>query len=490
VRKITRALVSAYDKRGLVELCQSLAVFGVELLATGGSRGLLLSSGIKCLDVEDVTGFPQILGDRVKTLHPKIHGGILADRTDPGHVADMARHDIAPIDLVVVNLYPFAAKPSVSMIDVGGPAMIRAAAKNFADVCVVTEPGDYDALLRELRDNDCSTSLEFRRAMARKAFALTASYDAAVASSALFSDDGVPQVPGYIKALELRYGENNHQKAAFYTRDGSLPMVKLQGKELSYNNVVDAHCALRVVNNFIEPAVAIIKHNIPCGVALGESALTAYEKALAADSISAFGGIVAFNREVDGAVAQQIVKIFTEVVLAPGFTDEAREILAGKPNVRLLAVSGDSSAEFEVRSAFGGLLLQEPDNMTNYDMRCVTTKTADAHLDDALFAYQVCKYVNSNAIVVVRDGATLAICGGQTSRIESVKIALSKVDCRGAVLASDGFFPFADSIIAASEAGIACVVQPGGSINDGVVIEEANRRGIAMLITGVRCFKH
>ena len=502
---VRRALIAVYNKKPVIELCHFLQKNGVELLATTGVVRALRQENIIAKDVSELTGLPQILGDRVKTLHHLIHGGILADRSSAEHMEDVVKHGLQLIDLVVVGLYPFADDPSVGLIDVGGPTMIRVAAKNFSNVCVVTQEADYSKLVDELKSNNMATSLEFRKIMARKAFSLTAEYDALIANSAVFNttdgntlndndesaSDDLPDNINltYKKACSLRYGENPGQKGAFYTKDGLPNFKQLQGKHLSYNNIMDAGAALALVSDFVRPTIAIIKHNTPCAVASGDNINTAYNKAIEADKISAFGGIIGSNRPIDGLTAGAILGLFTEVVIAPDFTPDALEAFSMKPNIRLL-VCDPMALVLDIRSVFGGLLIQEHNNTSIMadDLRLVNG-TQEGWLQDALFAYKVCKHVNSNAIVVAREEVTVGIGCGQTNRVDSVRIAL-RGQCKGAVLASDGFFPFADSINEASIAGIGCIVQPGGSINDALVIDAAHKTGITMFFTDKRCFKH
>jgi phosphoribosylaminoimidazolecarboxamide formyltransferase/IMP cyclohydrolase len=528
-----RALLSVYDKTGLVDFARALAGRGIEILSTGGSAHLLRQAGIAVRDVADLTGFPEMMDGRVKTLHPVIHGGLLGLRDDPAHAAAMEAHGIPPIDLLVVSLYPFAETVAsgadfatcVENIDIGGPAMIRAAAKNHGHVTVLTEVADYDALLAELADQDGCTRLSFRKAMAAKAFGLTASYDAAVAdwmAAAVGVDTPARRAFAGTLAQPLRYGENPHQRAAFYAdatgRPGVATARQLQGKELSYNNINDTDAAFELVSEFggafggafggDRPACAIIKHANPCGVATGRTLTEAYARAYDCDRTSAFGGIVALNRPLDGPTAEEIARIFTEVVIAPGADEAARAIFAAKPNLRLLTTNrlADPHAPgLTIRQVSGGILVQDRDALTLNEgaLRTVTRRAPDAReRADLLFAWTVAKHVKSNAIVYARDGATVGIGAGQMSRIDSTRIAARKAQdmaealglaeppTKGSVVASDAFFPFADGLIAAAEAGATAIIQPGGSMRDAEVIAAADERGLAMIFTGLRHFRH
>jgi phosphoribosylaminoimidazolecarboxamide formyltransferase/IMP cyclohydrolase len=514
LRPIRRALLSVHDKTGLVSLAQQLARRNVELLSTGGTARVLREAGVHVVEVSAVTGAPEILDGRVKTLHPSVHGGILARRDVPEHMATLAQHEIPPVDLVVVNLYPFEATLAagadfaacVEQIDVGGPAMIRAAAKNHDGVAVVVDPADYPALLAELEAHD-GTEGAFRRRLAAKAFARTAAYDAAIAAwlarglGEEFPDRVV--LAGTRRQL-LRYGENPHQRAAFYVT-GARPVGlaaadQLQGKELSFNNLNDTDAALALVAELDEPAVAIVKHANPCGVAIGGSALEAYRKALACDPLSAFGGIVACNRPLDGPTAMEMTRIFTEVVIAPGVDDEARAAFAGKANLRLLCLDelpDPVTAGHDVKWLMGGFLAQDRDvaKLQPTQLHVATHRApSDDELADLLFAWKVVKHVKSNAIVLVRDGATVGIGMGQTSRVDAVHLAVRRAGehagSRPCVVASDAFFPFPDGLMAAIEAGATAAIQPGGSLRDHEVIEAADKAGIAMLFTGIRHFRH
>lgn len=523
--RIRRALLSVSDKSGLVAFARALADMGVELISTGGTAAMLRGEGLAVKDVSEVTGFPEMLDGRVKTLHPAVHGGLLAIRGDARHEAQTAEHAIAPIDLLVVNLYPFEATVAkgaafddcIENIDIGGPALIRGAAKNHAGVTVIVEPEDYAPVLEAMRANGGTTSLDMRKRLAAKAYARTAAYDAAISN--WFAQTLGEEMPawrtfgGRLK-FPLRYGENPHQRAAFYAsgdaRPGVATAVQHQGKELSYNNLNDTDAALELVAELgtAQPAVAIIKHANPCGVALGGDLKEAYLKALRCDSVSAFGGIIALNGTIDAAAAEEITKIFTEVVIAPDATEEAKSIFAAKKNLRLLttgALPDPVAAGLMVRSLAGGLLVQSRDNGTTGagNLRVVTKREpTEQELADLLFAFEVAKHVKSNAIVYARDGATVGIGAGQMSRVDSSRIAAQKaadaaralgIDeplTLGSVVASDAFFPFADGLLAAAEAGATAVIQPGGSMRDEEVIAAADEKGLAMVFTGLRHFRH
>ncbi|HET6161351.1 MAG TPA: bifunctional phosphoribosylaminoimidazolecarboxamide formyltransferase/IMP cyclohydrolase [Dongiaceae bacterium] len=523
LRPIRRALLSVSDKNGLIELARSLSERGIELLSTGGSAQALRQAGLTVTDVSEHTGFPEIMDGRVKTLHPRIHGGLLARRDLPEHVAAQKTHGIADIDLLVVNLYPFEATVAkgadrdtiIENIDVGGPAMIRAAAKNHDFVTVIVDPTDYEDLKTELATHNGSACRDFRRRMARKAYARTASYDAAIAAW-MAGDLGEPFPERMILAGErrslLRYGENPHQRAAFYVIDrkrvGLATAKQLQGKELSYNNLNDTDAAFELVAEFEAPTIAIIKHANPCGVASGSDLTEAYERALACDPVSAFGGIIAANRPLDGRTADQIGKLFSEVIIAPAFSPEALAVLSTKKNLRLLETGGlpDPAAEgLAFKSLAGGFLAQDRDGERTVvgDLK-VVTRRAPSHgeIADLLFAFAVAKHVKSNAIVYVKDGATVGIGAGQMSRVDSSRIAALKAAdaakaagsteswAKGSVVASDAFFPFADGLLAAAEAGATAVIQPGGSMRDDDVIKAADEAGLAMVFTGTRHFRH
>jgi phosphoribosylaminoimidazolecarboxamide formyltransferase/IMP cyclohydrolase len=525
--KIARALLSVSDKTGLVELGQALARHGVELVSTGGTAKALREAGLAVRDVSDLTGFPEMMDGRVKTLHPMVHGGLLAVRDDPAHAAAMAEHGIGPIDLVVVNLYPFlqtvmkgAERPEIiENIDIGGPSMVRSAAKNHAFVTIVTDPADYGALVAALDENDGRTSLDLRKRLAAKAFSATATYDAMIASWFGFADRGerFPETLPLIleRGDELRYGENPHQHAAFYAPAGPHApgigqAVQVQGKALSYNNLGDADAALELVSEFRDgdPACVIVKHANPCGVATAGTLAEAYAAAFACDTVSAFGGIVALNRPLDGPTAEAIAAIFTEVVVAPDADEAAKAVFAAKKNLRLLLTGGlpdPARGGLAVRSITGGWLVQSRDNgrIGRGDLEVVTKRApTERELADCLFAWTVAKHVKSNAIVYAKDGATAGIGAGQMNRLESARIAAWKAKDAaekagwgsprtiGSAVASDAFFPFADGLLAAVEAGATAVIQPGGSIRDEEVIAAADEAGLAMVFTGIRHFRH
>ena len=513
---ITRALISVSDKTGLAALGQALARHGVQILSTGGSATALRMAGVTVTDVADHTGFPEILDGRVKTLTPQIHGGLLGRRDLPAHAAQMAEHGIAPIDLLVCNLYPFEATvaagaghdAAVENIDIGGPALIRAAAKNHDSVAVVTDPAQYDELLAALP----GTSLALRRRLAAAAYARTAAYDAAIAAwFAAEQGDTFPARIAFAGTLRqtLRYGENPHQQAALYAssaRPGVASAQQMQGKELSFNNLADTDAALECVAEFAEPTVVIVKHANPCGVASAATLADAWDAALRCDPVSAFGGIVAVNRTLDGAAAERIAAIFSEVIVAPDADADARQILSRKKNLRLLLTGGlpDPAAPgLQVRSLAGGLLVQTRDAGRAAELRVVTKRApSEAQLADLRFAYLVCKHVKSNAIVFARGGATVGVGAGQMSRVDSARVASWKGKAaakaaglpgsltQGSVAASDAFFPFADGLEALVAAGATAVVQPGGSLRDAEVIAAADEAGIAMVFTGMRHFRH
>ena len=524
---VRRALISLSDKTGLDKLAAGLARHGVEIVSTGGTAAKLRDSGADVRDISDLTGFPEMMDGRVKTLHPKVHGGLLGVRDNPEHAAAMEEHGIAPIDLVVVNLYPFLETLKrgaerdeiIENIDIGGPSMVRSAAKNHAHVAVVTDPADYGALLAELDTHGGSTSLELRKRLAAKAFALTAAYDSTISQWFAFADQGERFPETWTRAsklkMPLRYGENPHQQAALYLpigphARGIAQAEQVQGKELSYNNLNDASAALELVSEFRDgdPTVVIVKHANPCGVATRGSLFEAWREALACDSVSAFGGIVATNQTLDAATAEAITDIFTEVVVAPDADDEAKAIFARKKNLRLLltgelldpARGGQSIAVIA-----GGILVQDRDNgSVTRDQLKVVTKRRPTHqeLADCLFAWTVAKHVKSNAIVYAKDGATAGIGAGQMNRRDSARIAAAKAReaaethgwteprTIGSAVASDAFFPFADGLLAAVEAGATAVIQPGGSIRDDEVIAAADEAGLAMVFTGMRHFRH
>jgi len=536
--RITRGLLSVSDKSGLVELGRALARHGVELVSTGGTARALREAGLEVRDVSDLTGFPEMMDGRVKTLHPMVHGGLLAVRDDSAHAQAMVDYGIAPIDLVVVNLYPFAqtvAKGAerheiIENVDIGGPSMVRSAAKNHAYVAIVTDPSDYDALITEMDANEGGTTAELRIRLAAKAFARTAAYDAAIANwfawTDAFTHPAGPEALGatpftatmplaFSLAETLRYGENPHQIAALYQSPvlgggGIAQAGQVQGKALSYNNYNDADAALELVSEFRDgpPTVVIVKHANPCGVATADTLIEAYQAALACDSVSAFGGIIAVNRPLDGATAEAISGIFTEVVCAPDADAEARAVFAKKKNLRLLVTGElpDPAREgFGLKSIAGGLLVQSRDNgrITRDDLKLVTKRApTEQELKDCLFAWTVAKHVKSNAIVYAKDGSTAGIGAGQMNRLESARIAAWKAKDAaekagwpeprtiGSAVASDAFFPFADGLLAAVEAGATAVIQPGGSIRDAEVIAAADEAGLAMVFTGMRHFRH
>jgi phosphoribosylaminoimidazolecarboxamide formyltransferase/IMP cyclohydrolase len=523
---IGRALISVSDKSGLLDLARALAARGVELISTGGTSGMLRTAGLVVRDVSDVTGFPEMMDGRVKTLHPNVHGALLALRDDDEHLLAMAAHGIEPIDLLIVNLYPFeetVAKGAdhatcIENIDIGGPAMIRAASKNHRFVTVLTDPADYQPLLDQLAAHDGATTMAFRQKMALTAYSRTAAYDAAV-SNWLAGEIGetAPRYRSFAGKLAqgLRYGENPHQGAAFYVdgskREGVATAKQWQGKELSYNNINDTDAAFELVAEFAPAdgaAVAIIKHANPCGVAQGATLAEAYARAYDCDRTSAFGGIVALNQPLDAATAEKITEIFTEVVIAPGASDEARAIFAAKKNLRLLTTAAlpDPRAKATAyKQVAGGFLVQDRDAgiIRPADLKVVTKRApTDAELADLLFAWKVAKHVKSNAIIYVKDGATVGVGAGQMSRIDSTRIAarksqdmaealgLSQPLTHGSVVASDAFFPFADGLLAAAEAGATAIIQPGGSMRDDDVIAAADAAGLAMVFTGMRHFRH
>ncbi len=523
--KIKRALLSVSDKDGLVEFAKELAAHGVEILSTGGTAKAIKDAGLDVKDVSEHTGFPEMMDGRVKTLHPKVHGGILSVRNNENHVQAQNDHDIGDIDLVVVNLYPFSATVAsgadydtcIENIDIGGPAMIRSAAKNHEFVAVITDPQDYQAVLDDMRDHEGATTYKLRQKLAANAYALTATYDSNIAN--WFADkiggDSYPRRYGVSGTLKqsLRYGENPHQSAALYTIDGSMRpgaalAKQLQGKELSYNNINDTDAAFELVAEFDEPAVAIIKHANPCGVAMGGNVLDAYDQALLCDPISAFGGIIALNRTLTADAAKEIIKTFSEVIIAPDVEAGALDILKDKKNVRVLTTGGMPDIHEKRRMitrVAGGLLVQDNDfGVVTPDMLRVVSERepTEEELHDMIFAFKVCKHVKSNAIIYAKNGATVGIGAGQMNRLDSSRIAARKAQdaadaaglekslAKGSVVASDAFFPFADGLIAAAEAGVTAVIQPGGSIRDEEVIKAADERGLAMVYTDMRHFRH
>jgi phosphoribosylaminoimidazolecarboxamide formyltransferase/IMP cyclohydrolase len=525
-RRVTRALLSVSDKSGLIEFARALAGHGVDLVSTGGTAKAIAEAGLKVTDVSDLTGIPEMMDGRVKTLHPKVHGGLLAIRDNADHAKSMKDHGIAPIDLLVVNLYPFEAtvdrgaseEDCIENIDIGGPAMIRAAAKNHDDVAVVVEASDYQAVLDELAANNGATTLSLRKRLAAKAYARTAAYDAAISN--WFAAQLKIEAPDFRavggKLIQaLRYGENPHQQAAFYKtpdrRFGVATARQLQGKELSYNNINDTDAAYECIAEFDAKRTAacvIVKHANPCGVAEGSDLAEAYRKALACDSTSAYGGIIAFNRTLDADAANAVAGIFTEVIIAPDATDEAIAIIGKRKNLRLLLAGGlpdPRAAGLTAKTVAGGLLVQGRDNAVVDDMTLkIVTKRAptETELRDLRFAFRVAKHVKSNTIIYAKDLATVGIGAGQMSRVDSARIAARKAEdaakelklaapmTKGSVVASDAFFPFADGLLVAIEAGATAVIQPGGSMRDDEVIKAADEHGIAMVLTGTRHFKH
>src|SRR4051794_32358834 len=516
--KIQRAILSVTDKTGLVDFARKLSAVGIELVSTGGTAKLLRDSGISVKDISDLTGFPEMLDGRVKTLPPKVHGGILHRREDPKHVAAVKEHGIAPIDMVVVNLYAFektAAKPNVHFeelienIDIGGPSMIRSAAKNFQDVAIVTSPADYDFIAAELQSNSGALSKETKWHLAQRAFATTAAYDSAIASTLervsaedfqLQPEQGrFPDVLrfSFQKTLDLRYGENPHQKAAMYS-DGSGKGVanarQLQGKELSYNNIVDLQAAWDLAQEFDEPVCPIIKHTNPCGTATGKTLAEAYKRALECDPVSAFGGVIGVNRPIDATAAEEMAKLFLEVIAAPSFEKDALEKFAAKKNLRLVEIT-NSQQKWVLKNVSGGMLVQDADlhQLGESDLKVVTRRQPTPEEKRALlFAWKVCKHVKSNAILYSRDGQTVGVGAGQMSRVDSCRLGAQKavLPLKGTVAASDAFFPFPDGVEEIGKAGATAIIQPGGSVRDQEVIEAADRLGLAMIFTGVRHFRH
>ncbi len=528
IKQVRRALLSVTDKSGLTAFAKQLAEYGIELVSTGGTARALREAGLKVRDIAELTGFPEMLDGRVKTLHPNVHGGILHVRGKAEHRAAVEEHGILPIDMVVVNLYAFektAGKPGATFaeiienIDIGGPSMVRSAAKNFDDVAIVTSVEDYDALAEELGENKGGLSRETRWKLAKKAFALTAAYDTAIANTlermaspelaeapAEFADPATADLPqtlriSYPLTMLLRYGENPHQRAALYADGSGLGIAgvkQLQGKELSFNNLVDLDACWNLVREFDlfagPAAVAIIKHTNPCGVATGATVLDAYQKALEADPVSAFGGVIGFNREVDGAAAEEIAKLFVEAIAAPGFSEAAKARFAAKKNLRLVEVK-DTRPDYALKQVSGGLLLQDADNgyVTASDLEIVTArKPTEEEIAAMLFAWRVCKHVKSNAIVYARNGQMLSAGAGQTSRVDAAKFGAMKavLPLAGCVAASDAFFPFPDGLEVVAEAGATAVIQPGGSVKDAEVIAAADRLRLAMVFTRMRHFRH
>ena len=520
-KQVKRALLSVTDKTGLVEFAKHLEVFGVELISTGGTAKALRAAGLSVKDISDLTGFPEMLDGRVKTLHPRVHGGLLYIRGNKEHEAAVAEHGIEPIDMVVVNLYAFektAASPGVSFghlienIDIGGPSMVRSAAKNFEDVAIVTRVADYPALAEELKANGGALTRETRWKLAKQAFATTAAYDSAIAGTleqiggtpapeegAAIDSEAFPQTLRIImpRAQSLRYGENPHQRATLFADGSGLGIAgatQLQGKELSFNNLVDLDACWELAKEFDEPAVIIVKHTNPCGAATGATVLEAYKKALEADPVSAFGGVIGINREVDGAAADEIAKLFVEAIAAPAFTAEAKERFAAKKNLRLVEVKSAPPRPV-VKHVSGGLLLQDADTgrVVESELDVVTWRPPTAEeLRSLLFAWRVCKHVKSNAIVYARDGQTVGVGAGQMSRVDAARFGAQKavLPLKGCVAASDAFFPFPDGLEAVAAAGATAVIQPGGSVKDQDVIAAADKLGIAMVLTGIRHFRH
>jgi len=524
-KRIRRALLSVTDKTGLVEFARALASFGVELVSTGGTARALRDAGLTVKDISDLTGFPEMLDGRVKTLHPKVHGGLLYIRGNKEHEAAVAAHGIEPIDMVVVNLYAFektAAQPGVAFghlienIDIGGPSMVRSAAKNFEDVAIVTRVADYTSIAAELAANNGALGRETRWQLAKQAFATTAAYDTAIANTLdrIATQDAEAPAPAspanpdesafpttlrinYPLAQSLRYGENPHQRAALYADGSGLGIAgatQLQGKELSFNNLVDLDACWELSKEFDEPAVIIVKHTNPCGAAIGANLLEAYQKALACDPVSAYGGVIGINRTVDIDAANEIAKLFVEAIAAPGFTPEARERFAAKKNLRLIEVRAAQPRPV-VKNVSGGLLLQDADTgrITAAELKTVTKRQPTAEeLTSLLFAWRICKHVKSNAIVYARDSQTLGVGAGQMSRVDSAKFGAMKavLPLQGCVAASDAFFPFADGLETVAAAGATAVIQPGGSVRDNEVIAAADKLGIAMVFTGIRHFRH
>jgi phosphoribosylaminoimidazolecarboxamide formyltransferase/IMP cyclohydrolase len=516
--RVRRALLSVSDKEGIVDFARGLAELGVEIVSTGGTARELSDADVDVRSIEDFTGFPEIMDGRVKTLHPRLYAGLLARRDDEAHLQAAGEQGIEQVDLVCVNLYPFertvargdaSEEEAIENVDIGGPTMIRAAAKNHAFAAVVVDPADYENVLAELRESEGKLSPGTRKGLAAKAFACTARYDVAISTwFAMRTYEGFPPAwrDAYEKVSDLRYGENPHQRAAFYARVGSPTHLldgvrQLHGKELSFNNLLDLSSARELVEDFEGAACAIVKHNNPCGCALGESGQTAYERAFACDPQSAYGGVIAVNRQVDGAFAQALSKQFIEVLLAPGFDDEALRALTEKKNVRLLELARWPAPSHEVESkpVIGGQLVQTRDVVTETreQMRVMTATTpSEEQWSDMLFAWKVCRHVRSNAIVIAAGGATIGIGAGQMSRVDAVRIAIDKAQAAqpellaGAALASDAFFPFADGPELAIAAGVTAIVQPGGSVRDGEVVAAADAAGVAMVATDVRHFRH
>ena len=500
-----QALISVSDKSNLLEFAKFLVEQDYKILSTGGTYKHLQDNGIEVTEVKDVTGFPEILDGRVKSLHPAIHGGIMARRSDENHMATIAEHGINPIDIVIVNLYPFFEKMNtglseaemIEFIDIGGPSMLRSSAKNFYDVTVVTDVNDYEVVMNEIRENG-STSIETRKLCAGKVFNLTSAYDAAISTYILGEDFPQFLESSYEKVMDLRYGENPHQKAAYYvdkTKNGAMKDFEyLQGKELSFNNIRDMDLAYKVVSEFEEITCCAVKHSTPCGVAIGDNVLEAYEKAYECDPMSIFGGIIAFNREVDGKTAVELNKIFLEIVIAPSFTEEALEIFKQKKNLRIIKVKNPVSDKVTYVKVDGGLIVQSTDNQFSTDLKVVTeAQPTDRQMTDLVFAQKIVKWVKSNAIVVATNGQAYGIGGGQTNRIWAAQQAIARAKEKveeDLVLASDAFFPFRDVADFVAENGIKAIIQPGGSIKDQESIDACNEREIPMVFTGMRHFMH
>ncbi|MCQ4925143.1 bifunctional phosphoribosylaminoimidazolecarboxamide formyltransferase/IMP cyclohydrolase [Tissierella carlieri] len=508
-----RALISVFHKEGIVEFASELEKLGWEIISTGGTYRILKEAGIKVMEVEDVTNFPEILDGRVKTLNPYIHGGLLYRRDDDNHVKTIEDMKINPIDIVVNNLYPFEEtinksdvthEEIIENIDIGGPSMIRAAAKNYKDVTVIVDPSDYEIVLRELKENN-ETTFKTRQYLARKVFNYTAYYDTLISN--YFNEIEEVIFPerltlAYKSKEELRYGENPHQRAAFYRevgkKEGTLAgAIQLHGKELSFNNINDGNGCIEALKEFDEPTVVAVKHANPCGIGSGEDILEAYEKAYECDKVSIFGGIIAANREINEKIAEKINEIFIEIVMAPSFTEKALEILTQKKNIRILQINNITDREYkelDIKKVLGGLLIQDKDNiLLNEELKVVTkNQPTKEDMEDLLFAWKAAKSVKSNGVVIVKDKATIGIGLGEVNRVWAVQNAIERAGekVKGAVLASDGFFPFKDSIELLAKAGITAIIQPGGSLKDSEVIEEADKNGIAMIITGIRHFKH
>lgn len=500
-----QALISVSDKSNLLEFAKFLVEQDYKILSTGGTFKHLQDNGIEVTEVKDVTGFPEILDGRVKSLHPAIHGGIMARRSDENHMATIAEHGINPIDIVIVNLYPFFEKMNtglseaemIEFIDIGGPSMLRSSAKNFYDVTVVTDVNDYEVVMNEIRENG-STSIETRKLCAGKVFNLTSAYDAAISTYILGEDFPQFLESSYEKVMDLRYGENPHQKAAYYvdkTKNGAMKDFEyLQGKELSFNNIRDMDLAYKVVSEFEETTCCAVKHSTPCGVAIGENVLEAYEKAYECDPMSIFGGIIAFNREVDGKTAVELNKIFLEIVIAPSFTEEALEIFKQKKNLRIIKVKNPVSDKVTYVKVDGGLIVQSTDNQFSTDLKVVTEiQPTEKQMTDLVFAQKIVKWVKSNAIVVATNGQAYGIGGGQTNRIWAAQQAIERAKEKvqdDLVLASDAFFPFRDVVDFAAANGIKAIIQPGGSIKDEDSVAACNEQGIPMVVTGMRHFMH